>query len=142
MDIFQVRVLILIGGVGMADFTYDLLKKGIEVSALRGKSISSNIANVNTDNYKANVVPFEKVLENNMNNLRMSKTHKGHFGIDNIKDLDVREVKRENTYVNDNGNNVDLDLEMTELASNELYYNALVRQINSKLSSLNYVINR
>ena len=43
---------------------------------------------------------------------------------------------------NDNGNNVDIDLEMTELAANEIYYSALTQIINAKLSSLNYVINR
>lgn len=123
----------------MSDFSYDLVKKGLEVSALRQKSISSNIANVNTDNYKANKVPFEEVLKNNLNNISMVKTHDRHFDLGGLR---IVEEKRENTYVNDNGNNVDLDLEMTELASNELYYNALVRQINSKLSSLNYVINR
>lgn len=121
------------------DFSYDLVKKAFDVSAMRQKSISSNIANFNTEGYKANKVPFERVLRNSFNHIGMVKTHDRHFDFNSLVPI---EEKRQNTYVNDNGNNVDLDLEMTELASNELYYNALVRQMNSKLSSLNYVINR
>lgn len=123
----------------MSDYSYNLVKKALEVSTQRQKSISSNIANIHTENYKANKVPFERVLRNNLNYIGVTKTHERHFDINNLGPI---EEKRENTFVNDNGNNVDLDLEMTELASNELYYNALVRQMNSKLSSLNYVINR
>ena len=123
----------------MSTFTYDLLKTGIDVSSLRQKSISSNIANIKTEGYKANVVPFERFLSDSLDRIEVRKTHERHF---DLNGLDVREEKRKGTYVNDNGNNVDLDLEMSELAANELYYGALVRQINSKLSGLNYVINR
>jgi flagellar basal-body rod protein FlgB len=37
---------------------------------------------------------------------------------------------------------VDLDMEMVELAANEIYYSVLVQQLNSRLSKMNYVINR
>lgn len=122
--------------------TYNVVKKGLEVAAQRQQSISSNITNINTENYKANKIAFEEVLAKKTSKINMAKTDKKHFGIDNIANMEIKEEKRKNTYVNDNGNNVDLDLEMTELAANELQYSALVRQLNSKLSSLNYVINR
>lgn len=120
---------------------YSIIKKGLEVSVKRQESISSNIANINTENYKANKISFEEILKRTSNK-NMFKTDERHFGQRNIENMQIKEEKRKNTYVNDNGNNVDLDLEMTELSANELKYSALVRQLNSKLSNINYVINR
>lgn len=39
-----------------------------------------------------------------------------------------------------NGNNVDIDKEMAELAENQIYYNGLVDRINGKFGSLQTVI--
>lgn len=126
----------------MNDFSYDLIKKGLDVGALRQKSISSNISNINTPNYKVNKVEFEEYLSNAVDGIRMKKTHSQHFGVDNIRDIEPVLTKRETTMLNDNGNNVDIDLEMTELAANEIYYNVLIQQLNSRLGNLNYVINK
>ena len=38
------------------------------------------------------------------------------------------------------GNNVDIDTEMVDQSTNSLMYNALVSQVNSKLSLTNYII--
>lgn len=128
----------------MSDSSYDLLKKGLDVSSIRQKTISSNIANVNTPNYKVNRVEFEELLSQYIddNGIDMTKTDDKHFGYDSIEDIEAVVQKRENTFLNDNGNNVDIDLEMTNLAANEIYYNALIEQINRKLGNLNYVINK
>lgn len=126
----------------MADLSYDLIKKGLDLSSLRQKTISSNIANLNTPNYKVNKVEFERFLANARQGMGMKKTHEAHFGVDNIRDIEPVIEKRESTSLNDNGNNVDIDYEATELAANEIYHNVLIQQINAKLGSLNYVINR
>lgn len=126
----------------MNDFSYDLIKKGLSVSALRQKAISSNIANVNTPNYKVNRVEFEKLLSEASNGLNMKKTDSMHFGAENVKDIEPVMEKREGTSMRDDGNNVDIDLEMTELAANDIYYNVLIQLLNTKLSKMNYVINR
>lgn len=119
--------------------TYNLVKKGLDMSSLRQKTISNNISNINTPEFKSGRVEFEELLK--AESMRVNKTDDMHFGIRNIEDIDLKVKDRKTTMVNDNGNNVDIDLEMTELSANELYYNTLIRQINSKLSSLNYVIN-
>lgn len=126
----------------MKDLSYDLIKKGLDVSSLRQRAISSNLANINTPNYKVNKVEFEGLLAKAKEGISLKKTHENHFGISKIEDIQPIEKKRNTTTLNDNGNNVDIDLEMTELAANEIYYSALTRQLNSKLSNLNYVINR
>jgi len=126
----------------MSDLTYDLIKKGLDVSSLRQKAISSNISNINTPNYKVNKVEFEEHLQKAIKGVSLRKTNELHIGFSKISDFDPVMKKRTNTSYNDNGNNVDIDLEMTELAANEIYYSALTQIINAKLSNLNYVINR
>ena len=126
----------------MGNLTYDLLKRGLDASIMRQEAISNNIANINTTNYKCSKVEFEELLHKAMNNVGLKKTHEKHFGIEKIADVEPKIGKKTETYLNDNGNNVDIDLEMTELAANEIYYSILVRQLNAKLGSLNYVINK
>ena len=126
----------------MSDFSYELVKKGLDVSALRQRTISSNIANINTKDYKVNKVEFEEYLSQAMEGTSITKTRQEHFGINSIKDIVPEVNKRETTVLNENGNNVDIDLEMTELSANEIYYNILVQQLNAKLMNLNYVINK
>ena len=41
---------------------------------------------------------------------------------------------------NESGNSVDIDQEMTDLATNQIYYNALIERISGKFSSLQNVI--
>lgn len=126
----------------MSDISYDLIKKSLDVSSLRQKTISSNIANINTRGYKVNKVEFEKYLSSATEKITIKKTHPKHFGIDSIKNVEPTVSKRTSTSLNDNGNNVDIDLEMTELAANEIFYNVLVQQMNARLGNLNYVINK
>ena len=111
----------------MSDYSYDLIKKGLDVASLRQKIVSSNIANINTPDYKVNKVEFEEYLAKAKNNGKLPEP--------TVK-------KRTGTSINENGNNVDIDLEMTELAANEIYYSVLINQLNAKLSNMNYVINR
>lgn len=126
----------------MKDITYDLVKKTLDVSSLRQSTISSNIANLNTPDYKVNKVEFEKYLSEAKEGINLKKTNSKHFGIENIRDINPVVEKRTNTSMNENGNNVDIDMEMTELAANEIYYSTLIQQLNSRLSNFNYVINR
>ena len=48
-------------------------------------------------------------------------------------------TKNKSTY-NHNGNSVDMDQEMAELAKNQIYYNALMERINGKFAVLQTVI--
>lgn len=121
-----------------------LLNEAMNASDLRQKTISTNIANINTPGYKVERVLFEDKLKkaNSGLELDLSRTNERHMFINSsFSDLKPEVVKRTGTSVKDNGNNVDLDYEMSEKAVNELYYSSLQRQVNHELSQLNYVIN-
>ncbi|MGB4589261.1 MAG: flagellar basal body rod protein FlgB [Clostridiaceae bacterium] len=128
----------------MNDLSYQRIKEGLDASAMRQRTISSNVANVNTSGYKANKVEFESELRKAMDKdaISMKATHEGHLGGSMNSSVTPKTVRNEGTTMNENGNNVDIDNEMVELASNEIYYSALIAQLNQKLGNMNYVINK
>lgn len=126
----------------MSNYSYSLIKNALDASSLRQRAISSNIANINTPNYKVNKVEFEEHLRNAVNGTGLDKTHEKHFGVGEIRDVKATIEKRTSTSLDETGNNVDIDLEMTELAANEIYYSTLIQLLNAKYSKLNAAINR
>ena len=116
--------------------TMNLLEKALDGSTLRHNAISNNIANANTPGYKKNEVNFQHVLENILEPQQaMKTTRKKHLPTANeeIKPL-IRE-NRETTLRND-GNNVDIDMELSVLAENNLYFNSLAQLLSSQLALL------
>ncbi|HMM68968.1 flagellar basal body rod protein FlgB [Gudongella oleilytica] len=126
----------------MPDYSYSMIKNALDASSMRQRAISSNIANINTPNYKVNKVEFEEHLKNAINGTSLKKTHEKHFGANGIGDVKATIEKKKNTSLDETGNNVDIDIEMTELAANEIYYSTLIQLLNAKYSKLNAAINR
>lgn len=127
----------------MKDLTYQIVRNGLDASAKRQRVISSNIANVNTPGYKASTVQFEKELQRAIEKKSaFVTTHEDHLGGTDASKVTGVVAKSEGSSMNENGNNVDIDREMVDLAANEIYYNALIEQVNRKLSGMSYVINR
>lgn len=111
--------------------TYDLLKTAMNVSAQRAELISSNIANVNTDGYKAKRIVFESELKQA---LASSGTDAA------VSQVKPKITENATTSIKDNGNNVDLEVEMLDQAANGLYYSALTAQVNGRLQMMNLVL--
>ncbi|RNF38760.1 flagellar basal body rod protein FlgB [Planococcus salinus] len=124
--------------------TVQSLENALSTATLRQKVHSSNIANVDTPNYKSKRVDFQSALNQAMDQqpLASHKTNPHHIPFSNENTQFAPEIKVNNTtkYQN-NGNNVDMDLEMAELAKNQLWYNAVTERINGKFGSLRSVIN-
>lgn len=115
--------------------SYELLKTTLAVSAKRAELISSNIANVNTDGYKAKRVEFESELKQALQAAGNQSSQE-----DILSQVQPRVTQNANTSLKDNGNNVDLEVEMLDQAANGLYYSALTAQINGRLQMMNYVL--
>ena len=105
----------------MKDMNYNLLRNALNASSMRQEIISSNISNVNTENYKVGQVQFESLLSQSKNSLRMKQTNELHIGFDDLSQIDPVVTKKTGTAVKENGNNVDIDMEMTNQAQNSLY---------------------
>ena len=115
--------------------SYNLIRSALDASALRKNVISNNIANINTKGYKRHDVKFEDFLDNSA--LSLKRTKENHLPSLNQK---AQVYVDSSTSLREDGNNVDLEIEKTNQAANTLMYNALITQLNGKLSLQNYII--
>lgn len=108
-----------------------VIDKALDAAWIRNQAIAQNIANVDTPGYKRKTVSFEEQLKQAMesNNFKNSD-------VDKI-DIKVTEDNKSLSMRLD-GNNVDIDNEMAEMAKNTIRYNLLVQQAG--YSSLKQVI--
>lgn len=121
--------------------TIRTLENSLDYASAKNKVISSNIANVDTPNYKEKNVTFKNVLNDAMGStLEAKRTNSRHFSFTESTDREFHITTNRNKSYNHNGNNVDIDKQMADLAKNQIYYNSLIDRINGKFSSLKTVI--
>ncbi len=113
-----------------------IYNRALNNSWFKNGVISNNIANVNTPNYKKRTVVFDDILNEKM--LSMNKTNAAHMDVNNPSS--PRIIKDESTSFRKDGNNVNIATEEVELAANQLYFEAVSRQVNSRLKRLRTVI--
>ena len=123
-----------------------LIKSALEGLTARQRTIADNVANVDTPEFKATHVSFEKALQDAQgtvdNPLPMFKVANGLPGPgDGPADVKPTATVDSGTGRRNDGNNVDIDSEMLELSDTNVRFNALIQSMGSKLSSLRYVIN-
>lgn len=123
--------------------SYSLIKKSLDASTERGRAISNNIANVNTPGYKAFRVNFEDKVKNVLENssIALKTTSSKHINDGNTIETLRYEIKKDKSKsMRLDGNNVDIDMEMANLAANQIMYNALISQANSRIAMRRTVI--
>ncbi|QGP92834.1 Flagellar basal body rod protein FlgB [Neomoorella glycerini] len=120
-----------------------VLEKALDTATLRQRVIAHNIANVNTPGFKRYEVSFEEKLSQALGlepGLPLYRTNPYHLPAAG-SDL-TPEVNQDNsTSMRQDGNNVDIDREMVDLAQNSLNFNFATQQLNGRLAMLRYVIN-
>ncbi len=120
------------------------LEQALSTATLKQRVHAANIANVDTPNYKSKQVDFQSVLNSTMNNQAFSsfKTNAKHLSFSGESTQLHPSIKVNNSsQYSPNGNNVDMDYEMSNLAKNQLFYNAVTEGINGKFNNLRTVIN-
>lgn len=126
-------------------FSNPLLEKALSASWLRNEAISENIANVDTPGYKRKDVNFQDYLKAAMNKDSIAGiiSHQKHIPINgnSINNINFRVTRDYNsTSMRMDGNNVDIDAEMAELAKNQILYNSLATLINKEYEMLKTAI--
>jgi flagellar basal-body rod protein FlgB len=117
------------------------LESTLNLRSMNQKLIVSNIANMDTPNFKA----FKMMMDEEMQTasaasapLSMTRTQPGHL-VTTPAAVDLERVERvENDPMSlrGDGNTVELDQEMTNLAENSLLYNAATRIVATKFRFL------
>ncbi|BBA76194.1 MULTISPECIES: flagellar basal body rod protein FlgB [Bacillus] len=125
MDLFSGTIQNLENALGRAD--------------IKQKVLTNNIANIDTPNYKTKKVSFRNLLDQETSNLEAVKTDYRHVDFTGSGD-DYSIVSSSDTSYQQNGNNVDIDKEMTDLAENQINYQALVERMSGKFNSLKTVL--
>jgi flagellar basal-body rod protein FlgB len=117
-----------------------LLEKAMNGSALQHSVLANNIANVNTPGYKRGEVNFRSCFDEALDNrLGLETTSPLHLNRLNQKNSREIVIDTQTTLRND-GNNVDIDVELATMAENNIYFNSLAQLLSSQLSMLRQAI--
>ncbi len=125
--------------------TFDYFERGLSAANLRHEVIADNLANINTPNFKRSRVVFEEILAKELygeegNKLPLVRTHDKHLPVAKFEPAQARVERDDSTTMRVDNNNVDIDMEMASLAKNQLYYNALARQLGGHISRIKSVM--
>lgn len=125
------------------DKTTAALGAALNMRLMKHNVISGNVANAETPGYHARKLDFEEALARalDIDGLRgMSTSHGDHFAVGGGSMSKVRPDIYENPEgaVNNDGNTVDMEREMSSLAENTVMYKAALQLIHKKLAALRY----
>ena len=118
----------------------NVLDRAADTSWTRENLIANNIANVNTPGYKRQDINFESVLRKALGNSKYVPldTKINEMNMDELTPM-VYTDHGNYSYRLD-GNNVDIDTENVELASEQIRYEALTTSIDSEFSRIKIAI--
>jgi flagellar basal-body rod protein FlgB len=129
---------------------FGFMETALNARAVRQDMISSNIANVDTPNYRPRDISFEDALQkesnkafgsDNTKKLEMAKTDGSHLNpIDETGGNKSTIFFRDGQMARNDGNSVDLDVETTEMGKNSTMYQALVAAIKKDSALFSAVI--
>lgn len=125
------------------DRTLQSLQFSLDGLSKRAQVATNDLANADTPNYKASEVTFEgslrKALRGNGDSpLLLTRTDGAH--IDPLSSVGasagITETPLLNQVMKNDGNNVDVDREMTTLAQTNIMYDAMAQLATTKMSIL------
>lgn len=118
----------------------NVLDKAADAAALRNKIIGNNIANIDTPGYKRQDVAFEQDLQRALKNSRYRSLDE-KVGTVRLKRLNGTVYTDYANYsYRVDGNNVDVDNENVEMASNQLKYNGIMQSMDRQFKNLQSVM--
>ena len=127
-----------------ASYVSDTLKDSLEFRAQRHKIIASNIANINTPNYKEKDLVFADMLKANKssNDLKMQMTSNHHISSfqNTHNNQRYKVVTTDNTYEQNDENSVNLDKQMASMTQNSMMVNALSSSIKKDVKWMKLII--
>lgn len=118
----------------------NILDKAADASWTRENLIANNIANVDTPGYKRQDLEFEELLKNELGRNQYSYLDQKVQNAD-LSQLNPSVFTDYSGYsYRLDGNNVDIDVEQVELASEQIKYQALTTSISSEFERMQTVI--
>jgi flagellar basal-body rod protein FlgB len=131
---------------GLFDGTLSILQRTLNLRSAQHQAMASNIANADTPNYRAFEVAVEEELRRQgpePGRIECTRTRANHLplkvagGAERVK---LKAAAAPGFTLRADGNTVDLDRAMGELAENSLKYKTSAQLLSAKLKSLRNVI--
>ncbi len=138
-----------------------LLHASMKCLEKRTSAINENLSNIDTPSYKRKNVEFESELQryrrfrDGRDNPYLARTNSGHMGSmsltrtngahlalgpNSLDDVKPAIWRSDATAFRNDGNNVDIDFEMSLLAQTEITYNAVATMMKNKFEGIKGVI--
>lgn len=108
----------------------DLYEKMLDFAARRHKVIANNIANINTPGFQRSDLEFADELTRALRDR----------GVAGVKDLRLRLTKPNTTAVRNDGNNVNVDVEMASLAENAILYQIYAQLLARRFNQIRNIL--
>ncbi len=124
---------------GIFNSNFDTLKTAMDVQLKRQELHAQNIANAETPGYKRKYVAFEEYLQESKMKLKLSTTNQKHLPTF-PKVVNAKEVVMKDTSITNDKNNVDIDMEVTEMTKDALRYQVLSRLMSMNIDRYNTVL--
>lgn len=126
----------------------DILHRSMGVNELRRSVIANNLANADTPNFKRSDISYESALARALaseqrTGLQGAYTNERHIPFE--RTIDYRDVKPRRvldflTTADNNGNNVDPEVEAMNFTAAQLAYNMMVTSVSHHFNSVNLVL--
>lgn len=131
---------------GTAD---NAIKVALSGLAKRQRAISNNVANVDTPGFKATEVRFEEQLQRavarggSRSPMALVSQRPGHISLDPTDASQIQpQLVRDNSITSRvDGNTVDIEKQMIDMADTVISYNALIQLAAARLSLAKYAVN-
>lgn len=124
---------------GLFNDTFSALERCLNLRSRNHRLIASNIANLDTPNYKAfKMAVAEAVDVRKGHSLQANRTHADHLTANRTANDRIRleTVEEAPSLMRGDGNTVNLDREMSNLAENTLMFSAGVRMTSKQFQLL------
>ncbi|MFW5684249.1 MAG: flagellar basal body rod protein FlgB [Spirochaetota bacterium] len=129
--------------------TLDIVHRSMDVSMVRQDVIADNIANADTPNFKRSEINFESQLkaaldsENAPRPMQAAMTRDRHIPFS--RPVDYRNVQPQRrldylTTADNNGNNVDIEVESMNFLNNQLLYTLMTNTVTQQFQRVNLVV--
>ena len=108
----------------------------VSLRARRAGVLATNMANADTPNYKARDVDFSGLLNKQISAKRLATSNAGHLPLGSANLLGAELMYRNPLQASIDNNTVEIDVERAKFMDNAMRYQASMRFLDGKFSSL------
>lgn len=130
---------------GIFSQTISLLERSLNLRSLQHRALASNLANMDTPNYKAVELEVKEEMNKSRGTvpgLQLTQTHTDHLPFHHYSShgAKLKVAKPPEFSLRGDGNTVDLDRTMGKMAENTLLYRTATQLISKKFNGLRKAI--